>query len=78
MDELKKIVAYCRERIENYDERVSVALGLMDRMRCDLHTADWKLAAEIEGVVTEWADDNGYDVDFFDGIDVDEIIFTEE
>ena len=74
MEQNKKIAAYCRQNIVDYEERVNIALGKMDRMRCDLRTADYGLAQEIEQCASEWADDNGYAVDFLEGIDVDEIV----
>ena len=76
--ELKKIAAYCREQIEDYDLRVKLALNVMDRMRCPLQMADDLLYTEIYNCACDWADDNGYSVDFFDGIDVEEIIFAED
>ena len=74
MNKIKKIAAYCAANIEDYDERVKIALGKMDRMRCDLSTADYELAEEIEERAAEWAEENGYAVDFLEGIDVDEIV----
>ncbi len=76
--ELKKIAAYCRSRIEDYDLRVKLALNVMDRMRCPLQVADYLLYTEIYNCACDWADDNDYSVDFFDGIDVEEIIFAED
>ncbi len=74
MNQIKEIAAYCAANITDYDERVKIALGKMDRMRCDLRTADYGLAQEIEQCASEWADENGYVVDFLEGIDVDEIV----
>ena len=76
--ELKKIAEYCRQNIEDYDLRVQVALGLMDRMRCPLSMADASLYDQIEQYAGEWAEENGYALDFFEGIDVDEILFAED
>lgn len=76
MNQLKDIAAFCRQRIADYDERVRVALGKMEERRCDLKTADWELAGEIESAAQEWAERNGYAVDFFEGIDVEEIIWN--
>ena len=74
MNQLKEIAAYCRQRIDEYDDRVKVALGVMDRNRCDLVRADASLATEVEDCAREWDEENGYAVDFLEGIDVEEIV----
>ena len=70
----RQIADYCKSNIPNYEARLMAALDAMQERRCDLRTADWKLADDIEKASTEWADKHGYAVDFLDGIDVDEII----
>ena len=78
--ELKKIAEYCRQNIEDYDVRVQLALGIMDRMRCPLSMADASLYDQIEQYAEEWAEENGYSVDEWDDdsrIDVEEILWVE-
>ena len=75
--ELKAIADYCEAQIEDYELRVQIALGLMDRMRCPLRMADASLYDEMERCACEWAEDNDYSVDFIEGIDVEEILWAE-
>lgn len=70
MNSLKDVVQYCRAHINDYDEKVALALCCMGRHE----QIDWNFAHEIESYAMEWADENGYDVDFLDGINVEEII----
>ena len=55
-----------RRSIEDYDEKVSIALGYMDRMRCPLRLVGGGLYEEICGVL----EDNGivYDEDLIEEI----------
>ena len=78
MNQIKKIADYCRQRIDEYDDRVKLALGVMDRNRCDLMRADASLATEVEDCAREWAEENGYAVDFIEGINVEEIVLCGE
>lgn len=73
---LKEIAAYCRNNIEDFEERVQLALKKMDRMRCPLRMADGELFDEMTDTICEWCEDNGYSVDFFE--DLDEIIEGDE
>ena len=71
---IKEIAAYCAAHIEDYEERVKIALGIMDRMRCPLSQAAPSLYDEMQQCASDWAEDNDYSVDFMEGIDVDEIL----
>lgn len=55
---LAALDAYCREHIEDYEERVSRALNKIDRCRCPLHMADTELASDMENCIDEWWEDN--------------------
>lgn len=63
----KKLDKLCRESIEDYDEKVSIAWGYMERMRCPLSMAFSELYDEIVSVLEdneiEWED-----------LDIEEII----
>lgn len=74
---IKEIARYCAANIEDYELRVQVALGLIDRMRCPLSQADPSLYDQMEQYASEWAEENGYSVDFIEGIDVEEILWAE-
>lgn len=67
----KELDELCRQNIEDYDEKVSMAWGYIDRMRCPLWMAFPILYDEILEVVSDWAEDNEVDVD---DIDIEEII----
>jgi len=73
MNPIKEIAAYCRERIgaEEYDLQCQVALDAIGRHE----QIDWNFAHEIENYATEWAEENGYAVDFLEGINVEDIIY---
>lgn len=75
MNKIKEIATYCRERIgaEEYDLQCQVALNAIGRHE----QIPYEFANEIENYATEWAEENGYDVDFFEGINAKEIIMTE-
>ena len=77
MEEMYKSLAeYCRENIEDYDEKVSYALGQIDKWRAPLHMVDNSLFMEISDAIDDWCDENDYDVDEVGAdIEVDELIF---
>jgi hypothetical protein len=77
MEPLKEIAAYCAAHIEDYEVRVQLALKQMDHMRCPFNMADdGRLSNEIEECAREWCDDHDVSIDFFDDIDVEEIVFA--
>ena len=63
----KELDELCRQNIEDYDEKVSIAWGYMDRMRCPLSMAFPGLYDEIIGVL----EDNEID---WEELDIEEII----
>ena len=63
----KNLDELCRQSIEDYDEQVSIAWGLMDRMRCPLSMASPGLYDEIVGVL----EDNEIE---WEELDIEEII----
>ena len=67
MDNYKELDNLCRASIEDYDEKVRMAWGYMDRMRCPLRMAFPILYDEILKVLA----DNEIDSD---EIDIEEII----
>lgn len=77
MNPIEEIARYCAENIEDYELRVQVALGIIDRMRCPLYMADASLYDRMYDLAQEWCDDHEISVDFFDDIDVEDILFTE-
>ena len=68
---IAEVQAKCAENIEDYELRVSVALGVMDRERCPIENADFRLANEIAECVEEWEEENdeyGHDITVWDVI----------
>lgn len=63
----KKLDELCRQSIEDYDEKVSMAWGYMDRNRCPLWMAFPILYDEIREVL----EDNEIDLD---EVEIEEII----
>lgn len=49
----KELDELCRQSIEDYDEKVSIACGYMDRMRCPLWMAAPELVNEMQGVLED-------------------------
>lgn len=78
----KELSAYVRNNVEDYEERLQLALKRMDRMREPLRMADQELYDEIVDAISEWCDDNEVSVDFYedwdDLIEGDEGIIWEE
>lgn len=74
MNTLAEVAAYCAANIEDWDIKVEMALRHIGRRM----PIDYGFRNEIEDCASEWAEDNGYAVDFFEDIDVEEIIFAEE
>jgi hypothetical protein len=72
---MKEIAAYCAANIEDYELRVQVALGLIDRMRCPLSQADPSLYDQMEQYASEWAEEN--DVELDEDFDVEDILWAE-
>lgn len=75
MDKLKKIAAYCAANIEDYEPRVQVAIGLIDRMRCPLSQADPSLYDSMQSCAEEWAEEN--DVELDEDFDVEDVLWVE-
>ena len=81
MNSLKEIAAYVRNNVENYEERLQLALNCMDRDRCPLRMADRRLYDEIVSAVEEWCWDNDVDcseVDWDEAIEGDDGIIWED
>lgn len=73
MDKLNEIATYCRERIgaEDYDLQCQVALNAIGRHE----QIPYEVRRKIEDCAYEWAEENGYAVDFLEGINVEDIIY---
>lgn len=52
--------------IEDFDERLGIALRKMDMYRCPLRMADISLYNEIAEAIGEFAVENNFDEDYFD------------
>ena len=76
MEKKKEIAAFVRDNIEDYEERLQLALKRMDRMRCPLRMADGSLYDEIVDAISEWCDDNEVSLEFDE--DWDELIEGDE
>lgn len=77
----KEIAAYVRNNVEDYEERLQLALKRMDRMREPLWMADAVLYNEIVDAINDWSWDNEVNIedwDIEDLIDGDNGIIWEE
>lgn len=78
---LKEVAAYVRNHVEDYEIRLSLALGRMERDRCPLRMADDGLFDEIVSAIDDWCWDNEFDdseVDWEDAIEGDDGIIWQE
>lgn len=71
--QVSAVAAHCAANICDWDEKRDIARRMIKRMM----RIDEGFRAEIEDCVAEWADENGYSIDFFDGIGAEEIIMQE-
>ena len=70
------LAAFISDRIEDYEERVQLALNLIDHNRCSLQQADSILYSQMYDAVCEYVSDNDLDIDL-DEIDLETVLFTE-
>lgn len=66
----KKLMAYCRATIEDFDHYESLALKRIDRLRCPLSMACPELYDEMTSAIEDWGLDNDVDVSEIDAEDV--------
>ena len=82
MSQINEIAAYVRNNVDDYEERLQLALKRMDRMREPLRMAVNGLFDEIVDAISDWCDDNEVSLDFYedwdDLIDGDDGIIWEE
>lgn len=77
----KEIAAYVRNNVEDYEERLQLALKRMDRMRCPMRMADDGLYDEMCDAIDDWCWENdvdGSDWDYEDLIEGYDGIIWEE
>ena len=72
----KEIAAYVASHVEDYEIRLSLALGRLGKWRCPLRMADDSLFDEIVDAIEEWFDDNDISIDY--DFDFEEMIEGEE
>lgn len=72
----KELAAFVRNNVEDYEERLQLALNRMGRMREPLRMADGSLYDEIVDAISEWCDDNEVSLEFDE--DWDELIEGDE
>jgi hypothetical protein len=58
MIDLKKMRQYVVEQVENFDERMSVALARMGKYRESLERADYELYDDCYAVIEEYCVEN--------------------
>lgn len=77
---IKEIEKRCREQIENYEDRVQMALDYMYRYRAPLSHADFHLDCEILAHIEEWCEEEGGENATFlqENISTEDIIFYME
>ena len=59
---IKEVARYCAATIEDWDEKKELALAMIGRHL----PIDYGFRNEIEDCVSEWCEDNGYGLDFFE------------
>lgn len=73
MDIHEEINKYCKANITDYDDRVSLALGLMERYRVPLEMVASDLYFDILTAIEEWCEDHGKNAE---DVDPEEVIFS--
>lgn len=58
MIDLKKMRQYVVEQVENFEERMSLALARMDKYRESLERADYELYDDCYAVIEEYCVEN--------------------
>ena len=73
--ETQELAAYIRSSIEDYEERIQVALNVINAMHYPLSIASPVLYGQMDDAAREWAEENGVrlGVDF----DVENLIWDE-
>jgi hypothetical protein len=51
----------CKKTINDYDNRLTAAMGTMDRNHCTLHVVDYRLYNEIDDVITGYCREHHLD-----------------
>ena len=77
---IKAIEARCREQIEDYEDRVQLALDYMERYHAPLSHADFHLDCEILAIIEEWCEEEGGEnaTSLQENISTEDIIFYRE
>ena len=70
MKKIKEVAAYCAANIEDWDLKVDLALRHIGRKM----PIDYGFRSEIEDAASEWAEENGCDVD----VDAEEIVLCSD
>lgn len=60
----EKLIDYLHSTIDDFEERASLALSRIGRMRCSLEYADPALAYEMSDLVEEWCEENEVENNF--------------
>ena len=73
--EKQELAAYLRSSIEDYEERIQVALNVINAMHYPLSIASPVLYGQMDDAAREWAEENGVrlGVEF----DVEELLWEE-
>ena len=72
---IKAIVRYCREEIDDFQERADLAVAKSWRMRIPIENADFALADNVRDCIDEWCTDNKCPT-LVDDISVENIILN--
>lgn len=69
------LIEFISSNIEDYEEKVQLALSTIDHNRCSLQQADYQLYSEMVDLVEEYISDNDLDIDP-DEIDIETLMFN--
>ena len=59
---------YCKERIDDFEDRANTARGIMDARRCPLSAADYSLFSEVARLLDDFCEEIGIEPDEVDDI----------
>lgn len=71
--DMQILLDYCKDTIQDFEERVSRAIDKIAYWRCSLEYADPDLCDEIADAIADCAADYGIDAD---NIDIEDVIWA--
>ena len=72
---IQGIIQYCREQIDDFQERADLAVSKSWRERTPVECADFLLANQVTDCISEWCEDNDCN-ELYDDITEEDILLN--